>query len=150
MDMLFDPAGSARTIERIQSLTPDSERHWGKLDAPGMLAHCRLAVETALDERVQKQKLVGKLVAWMIKGKLLNSDEPFSRNSPTDPKMLEANPKDLEQEKTALVEAVKAFSARGPSGMPAGAHPFFGKMTPEQWNRLMSKHIDHHLRQFGA
>ena len=29
-------------------------------------------------------------------------------------------------------------------------HAFFGKLTGEEWGRLMHKHIDHHLRQFGA
>ncbi len=150
MDMLFDESGSARLIERIQSVSADSERQWGKLDAPGMLAHCRLAVETGLGQHVFKQKLIGKLLAWTVKGKMLDSLEPFSQNSPTDPAMIAASPGDVENEKAALIEAVKAFSAKGPSGMPDGPHPFFGKMSPDQWNRLMSKHLDHHLRQFSA
>ena len=29
-------------------------------------------------------------------------------------------------------------------------HPFFGAMTSEEWSVLMYKHLDHHLRQFGA
>jgi Protein of unknown function (DUF1569) len=29
-------------------------------------------------------------------------------------------------------------------------HPFWGKMTYEDWNKLMWKHMDHHLKQFGA
>jgi hypothetical protein len=33
---------------------------------------------------------------------------------------------------------------------PAQAHSFFGRLTPEEWATLMYKHLDHHLRQFGA
>ena len=29
-------------------------------------------------------------------------------------------------------------------------HSFFGRLTPEEWAVLMYKHVDHHLRQFGA
>ena len=29
-------------------------------------------------------------------------------------------------------------------------HPFFGRMTGEEWDRLLWKHLDHHLRQFGV
>jgi len=29
-------------------------------------------------------------------------------------------------------------------------HPFWGKMTYKDWNKLMWKHIDHHLKQFGV
>lgn len=150
MDLLFDDAGSASLIARIQSVSADSKRQWGKLDAPGMLAHCRLALETGLGQKVFKQKLIGKLLAWLVKGKILDSDAPFSPNSPTDPAMIAASAGELDQEKAALIEAVKAFCAKGPSGMPQGPHPFFGKMTSDQWNRLMSKHLDHHLRQFGV
>lgn len=150
MDMLFDPAGAARVVERIESLTPESERQWGKLDAPGMLAHCRLALQAALTDRMQKQALIGKLLAWTVKGKMVGSDKPFSRNSPTHPKLIQASPEALEAEKAQLIEAVRAFAAKGSDGMPTGPHPFFGKMTPDQWHMLMSKHLDHHLRQFGV
>jgi len=27
---------------------------------------------------------------------------------------------------------------------------FFGKLSGKEWGELMYKHIDHHLRQFGA
>ncbi|HHT9020342.1 TPA: DUF1569 domain-containing protein [Flavobacterium psychrophilum] len=29
-------------------------------------------------------------------------------------------------------------------------HPFWGKMTDDDWNKLMWNHVDHHLRQFGV
>ncbi|MFT2628492.1 DUF1569 domain-containing protein, partial [Escherichia coli] len=29
-------------------------------------------------------------------------------------------------------------------------HPLFGKLTKKQWSDLLSKHFDHHLRQFGV
>mgnify|MGYP001794749648 CR=1 FL=1 len=31
-----------------------------------------------------------------------------------------------------------------------GAHAFFGRMPGQEWAILMYKHLDHHLRQFGA
>jgi len=36
------------------------------------------------------------------------------------------------------------------SGCVAHPHSFFGRMTPDEWAVLMYKHVDHHLRQFGA
>jgi Protein of unknown function (DUF1569) len=29
-------------------------------------------------------------------------------------------------------------------------HPFFGALTVAEWDGLQWKHLDHHLRQFGA
>ena len=29
-------------------------------------------------------------------------------------------------------------------------HPFFGKLNRQEWARLIYKHLDHHLNQFGS
>jgi hypothetical protein len=29
-------------------------------------------------------------------------------------------------------------------------HPFFGKMSSQEWAMFAYKHLDHHLTQFGA
>jgi len=33
--------------------------------------------------------------------------------------------------------------------MEGKVHPFFGKMTGNQWNVLIYKHVVHHLEQFN-
>lgn len=40
--------------------------------------------------------------------------------------------------------------ATGRSSITCHEHPFFGKMTGEDWGHLMYKHLDHHFRQFGV
>jgi hypothetical protein len=44
---------------------------------------------------------------------------------------------------------VRTFQQRGPTAL-APEHPFFGPLTATEWDRLQWKHLDHHLRQFGA
>jgi hypothetical protein len=34
--------------------------------------------------------------------------------------------------------------------LTSAPHPFFGPMTQQEWETLMWKHLDHHLRQFGV
>jgi hypothetical protein len=29
-------------------------------------------------------------------------------------------------------------------------HPMFGKLTPEEWGKLLLIHVDYHLKQFAA
>lgn len=36
------------------------------------------------------------------------------------------------------------------TGLSWPEHPAFGPMTHESWGRFSYRHIDHHLRQFGA
>jgi Protein of unknown function (DUF1569) len=43
-----------------------------------------------------------------------------------------------------------ALGDRRPPGCTTHPHSFFGRMTADEWAILMYKHLDHHLRQFGA
>ena len=49
-----------------------------------------------------------------------------------------------------LCALIDRFSLGGAQGCTKHAHTFFGPLTPEEWARLMYKHLDHHLRQFGV
>ena len=40
--------------------------------------------------------------------------------------------------------------AEGEKSIVLTEHPFWGKMNHDDWNKLMWKHMDHHLRQFGV
>jgi Protein of unknown function (DUF1569) len=42
------------------------------------------------------------------------------------------------------------FAKGGAEGCTKHPHNFFGKLTPLEWATGMYKHLDHHLRQFGA
>ena len=58
--------------------------------------------------------------------------------------------RDLETEKRRLARLIDRFAANGPSGCTTHPHTFFGHLTPQEWAVLSYKHLDHHLRQFGA
>ena len=45
---------------------------------------------------------------------------------------------------------VNRFNELGSEKASAQVHSFLGKLTGEEWAVMMYKHIDHHLRQFGA
>ena len=49
-----------------------------------------------------------------------------------------------------FIATVETFAAEGPACWSRHPHPFFGPLKPQQWAILMYKHLDHHLRQFGA
>ncbi|MEI9911278.1 MAG: DUF1569 domain-containing protein [Bacteroidota bacterium] len=42
---------------------------------------------------------------------------------------------------------ISVFSETAMSSEP---HPFFGKLTKEEWSKGTWKHLDHHLQQFGV
>lgn len=154
METLFDPAAPSHFIARIESLTMESRPEWGKMNVEEMLLHTQRAVAIALASEPMARSMVGRLFGWLGKRMFITSGKPFSKNGPTDPRMVfkveSVTAAKVEAAKAKLIESVEEMNRRGPGGMPSGPHPFFGTLTPEEWDLLSAKHIDHHLRQFGV
>ena len=72
------------------------------------------------------------------------------RNTPTAPSLIVADERDFAVEQQRLATLIDRFVAAGPAGCTRHPHVFFGRLTPDEWGALMHKHLDHHLRQFGA
>jgi hypothetical protein len=72
------------------------------------------------------------------------------RNTPTVPGLVVADERALDAERERLRGLIDRFVAAGPAGCTTHPHSFFGRLTPQEWSVLMYKHLDHHLRQFGA
>ena len=145
---LFLPADLADLLRRVGSLRPDSRARWGKMEVAQMLAHAQRPLEVATGELVLRRGLVGILFGKLAKKKLAGP-EPFKQGLPTAPQFVVRDARDFERERARLVELVQAFQRRGTQGL-AKEHPFFGPMTSADWDLLQWKHLDHHLRQFGA
>ena len=150
MTNLFD-AATARAIQtRLEHLRPDSARQWGTMNAAQAVAHCSGGLETALGDRRPPRVLIGRILGPLIKRVALGDDAPMRRNSPTVPDMIVSDPRDLAVERERLSGLIDRFVAGGPNGCTTHPHSFFGRLAPQQWAVLMYKHLDHHLRQFGA
>jgi len=147
---LFDPAQRTRILERLASLGPDSRRQWGKMDAAQMLSHCALGTEASTGDAVLHTNFMAKLIGPLFKGWMLGP-KPFSKNSPTHPLLvLHEKPCDFAREKARLVAVVRKFHDAGPTSAAKYRHAFVQKLTGDEWGVLHWKHLDHHLRQFGA
>lgn len=149
MKLLFDEKESAKIICRINKLTPDSRPNWGKMSVAQMLAHCQVPLDVAMGKHTLKRSIAGFLFGRLAK-KSVVSDKPFKRNLPTAPSFIVREERNFELEKTKLVELVQQFSRGGEAGLTKDPHPFFGALTPDEWNKSQWKHLDHHLQQFGV
>lgn len=147
MKTFFDTTDREELLQRLQKLNPQSKPVWGKMNTAQMLAHCTVGMQAPLGEIVVK-KTFASLIGWMFKKSLLG-DKPFPKNSPTAAEFLVANERDYEAETKRFLDTFHKL-ARGSAVIVCHQHAFFGKVTDEEWGRLMYKHIDHHLQQFGA
>jgi hypothetical protein len=143
---LFDTEVKREIITRINKLTPQSQRQWGKMDVAQMLAHCSMPLGVATGKHKLKANFFLSLLGPFFKKQLFN-EKPFQRNLPTDKSFKMVDLKDFEKEKQGLIEMINNFSAASMSGDP---HPFFGKLTNDEWSKGTWKHLDHHLQQFGV
>lgn len=135
---------------RLHQLRPDSSRQWGKMSPAQMLAHCSAGIEMAVGEIRPPRALIGRVIGRAVKRVAFRDEEPFRRNSPTSKELVITGAMDFEAERTRLSGLIDRFTAAGPSGCTNHPHAFFGPLTPDEWAILMYKHLDHHLRQFGA
>ena len=149
MQNLFDQQAFQSISERINRLSPSSERQWGKMNVAQMMAHCRVAFDYPVSDKPAPRMLMGYLVGWIIKPKIY-SDVPYSKNLPTAPVLKFADERDFETEKAGLLKNIEMFYTMGPGKAGKHPHPMFGRLAPEQWGKFMYKHIDHHLQQFGV
>ena len=149
MKTLFEKDTSDELIGRIDRLQSISERQWGKMDVAQMMAHCSAALDMASGKLLLPRMFIGRLIGSFVKP-LYSNEKPFSKSSPTDPKLVVSDQRDFQKEKDQLKVKVREFQEGGEAKCTRHPHPFFGSLTPYEWGRGMYKHLDHHLRQFGA
>ena len=151
MKNLFDPIVVNQLKTRLDHLQPQTERHWGKMTAAQMLAHCSLSMQWAVGEAVpEKAALPVRLVGRLIKPFVLRNEDPMRKNSPTTKDLLVADTRDFAIEKSRLSNLIDKIAEGGPAACTVNPHSIFGSLTPQEWAILCYKHLDHHLRQFGV
>jgi hypothetical protein len=153
MKNLFDTTLAEDTKQRILRLAPDSERLWGNMPLAQTFAHCTSGILMAMGViRPKRASFPANVLGPMIKPLVLRDDKPMRRNSPSSPELFPAEPQlcDFEGERARLITTIDRFASEGAACCSRHPHPFFGPLKPHEWAILMYKHVDHHLRQFGA
>jgi hypothetical protein len=146
MPTLLDPTARAVVLQRLRTLAETSEPRWGTMTAPQMLCHVADQMRVALGEipATDRSTLLRRtLLKWLV------VETPFRAppgKAKTSPEMQTSQPTDWGED----LAACEGLIERVGMGGAAAVHPSFGPLTPRQWGRMCWKHLDHHLRQFGA
>lgn len=144
--LLHDPDMYASIRKRIESLRPDSPRQWGKMTIDQMLWHVNVSMREAVGEytaQIKPLPLPKAVLRWAV------IHMPWGRGAQTRSDMYAVSAHDFNEQKTealALVERIyrQSLTAQWPESAS------MGKMTGKHWSQLTARHLDHHLRQFGA
>ena len=148
MHNLFEAATAADIISRLQRIEPGTPARWGKMNAAQMMAHCQEPFRVYFGELKLKRGFISYIFGRIAKKKL-SADKPWPQNLPTAKEFVVSDDRNLEEERRKLISMINRFSREGYE-VTEMEHPFFGKMSSQEWGLLGYKHTDHHLQQFGV
>ena len=146
MKSLFDTTDKQEIIARIQSLTPETQGQWGKMDVAQMLKHCTMPLQLALTNPKPKASFLLKLLGRLLK-KSVVGPTPFKKNLFTPKEFMIVSYEDFEIQKQSLLSLINKFTM---NNITDPKHPVFGTLTELEWGHSQYKHLNHHLTQFGV
>lgn len=147
---IFTPEVTNEVIQRIETLTPSTQAHWGKMNVSQMLAHCNVTYEMMYENIHPKPNPILKFILKLLVKKKVVDETTFSKNSSTAPQFIIKIEKDFQKEKERLIQYMKKTQELGENYFDGRESHSFGKLSKVEWNNMLYKHLDHHLRQFGA
>lgn len=145
MARLHDPGDREAVKRRVQRLTPEAQRRWGKMGVAQMLWHVNQAMSTALGY-VKRDPVPARLPKPLMKFLVLNM--PWMKGAPTLPQWRATEPRDFTVERDRCLRLIDEMASR--SLDEPIEDPNLGRMTGVEVSRLHAKHLDHHLKQFGV
>ncbi|WP_339628425.1 DUF1569 domain-containing protein [uncultured Maribacter sp.] len=147
MKSLLTEDGYQEIKGRIEQLTENAKKGWGKMSVGQMCWHCQYPLKLAITNKPNTSK-----GSWFVKTffkKSLYNDKPWRKNLPTAPQLKTKENKDFTSELEILKSLVNELYALRDREVWS-PHPAFGTFTKEQWGQMQYKHLDHHLTQFGV
>jgi hypothetical protein len=146
MTQLHVPAVRDSIRARIQALSATTPPRWGSMSVDQMLWHCNQVLGTSLND-IQVVPRRPPLPVPVLKFVLFNL--PWPHGAPTAPEYKSNVSRDFETERKRCLELIDRFATRKIEDRGWGP-AVFGKISGREWSRLQAKHLDHHLKQFGA
>jgi hypothetical protein len=151
MQDIFNAKEAQNYIDRINKLSPDTNRNWGAMSVDQMLAHCNVTYEMVYEP--QKHKAPGGIAKFIlerfVKPKVVG-EKSYSQNSPTSPQFRVNGDQDFDLEKKRLIGFIQKTQQLGREAFDGKESFSFGKLKAQEWNNMFAKHLNHHLEQFGV
>lgn len=147
---LFDGKDLKETIERINNLNHETANLWGKMSVAQMLAHCNVAYELVYTDKHPKPKGFQKFMIKLFAKNVVVGPKPYKRNTRTAPMFVISDQREFETEKQRLIDYLLQTQQLGEAYFKGKESHAFGALSTKEWNTLFSKHLDHHLQQFGV
>jgi hypothetical protein len=146
MPTLHDADHRAQLARRVETLRPDSQHRWGKMSVDQMLWHVNGAMAAAVGELTlapRRPPLPRPILKFMV------LRMPWGKGAPTMPEFVAAESYDFQSEKARCLRLMNTLASTELNA-EWPLHPLLGRMSGLEASGLQAKHLDHHLKQFGA
>lgn len=136
-------------LSHLDKLTATTPAKWGKMTPQQMIEHLTDTINMALERQSYDLQIPIEKIPGMVQ--FLESDKEL----PKDFKVIfatENSPLRNEELELAIDEFVDAFLEFEEKMFDENfkaSHPYYGELNFVQWDRLNSKHLTHHFKQFG-
>jgi len=148
MGSILNESDRTAIVSRMHSLSASSAARWGKMNVIGMLQHLRLSAQMTLGEMPVASANKRPFQVFPLKHLLLYV-LPFPKGAPTARELYPGDAGSFEEERASVLVLLDRI-ATGPREGDGPAHPLFGTLSWREWGVVTFKHVDHHLKQFGA
>ncbi len=149
MSTLADPKIQSTCCDRLARIDPGTAPLWGRMTAHQMICHLNDSFRVATGEKFASPThslLQRTLIKWIA----LHTPMKWPPGVQTRPEMEQGKggtpPADWDRDRADLRTTILTFRDRSKFGV----HPMFGAMSRADWMIWGYRHVDHHLRQFGA
>jgi hypothetical protein len=148
MGSILNDSDRTSLINRMSSLTASTPARWGKMNVVAMLRHLGLSARMATGDLAVASVNKRPFQIFPLKHLLLYV-LPFPKGAPTATELYPGEAESFDEERALLLNLLEQIAA-GPHDGPGPAHPLFGPLSRREWGVVTYKHVDHHLKQFGA
>jgi hypothetical protein len=148
---IYDDTTTHNLFKRLDTLTPQTTSLWGKMSISQMLKHCAIPYKAIMDNKeVKKGPWYIRIIARLFFKQSMVNEVDYRHNLPTAKHFIIHDQPDFSSSRELLKNAIRESHAKGEAFYEGRRHPLIGQLTSREWSNMLYKHLDHHLRQFGA
>ena len=153
MRSLANPQDKSSAILRLKTIRFDSHRQWGRMSSHQMICHLSDGFRVAIGEKpalFTPNFITQTLVKWIA----LRAPMKWPKGVQTPPEVNQygeecTKPNEFDLDLNELLALIDRFTA-SQRDFEFQPHPMFGPLSEQEWFYWGYRHLDHHLRQFGA
>ena len=153
MENLSNKAEFDLLVKRVENLQQSAERIWGKMTLGQMVCHLTDPLRDILGERITEpvipEDVRPQLVQMVITASEWDQNLPTFEPYDQGPEGGGTKPGSFNIDKAKLLELMHKFHSADDS-YTYYPHAGLGLLSRQKFGAYLWKHIDHHLRQFGA